>query len=159
MEKVKFLTIKQLQSKIQHISIMSGNHRYAKINFYYDDGTASPFINVTEEGYHWLVTDRGKVIESKKTTDSNELLYWVASYFTSIAAFDYEFRWRKIKNFFRNIIYKNVPPYDCRRIAFKKQLELLRKIDPVYETRQRAELQEILKQNPFTDGLPNADTI
>jgi hypothetical protein len=49
--------------------------------------------------------------------------------------------------------------YDGRRISFKKQLELLRKIDPKFEERGRQEILEILKENPFADGLPNPDTI
>jgi hypothetical protein len=155
MKKTNFLTVKQLKSKLLGISLIVGSSRDKYIVFNPADSDCTPCIEITEEGYHWLITERGNIIESKKTTDLKELLYWASLYYTFGVANDYELRWRYRKIFFRKIFRMKEQQYDCRREIFRKQLELLRKIDPDYEKWQREEILEILKRNPFTDELPN----
>src|SRR5690349_1122777 len=38
---------------------------------------AHPFVRVDAEGnYHWLVVERGEVLQDRTTTSRDELLYW-----------------------------------------------------------------------------------
>jgi hypothetical protein len=157
---MKYLSVKEVKNKSLGIEFIllgkSGN------NIHFNDwGGGYEGINVfvDDKGYHWSNEDRGEIIESKHTPDIKVLLYWIAKSLAFSVACKYELRWRLINSFFRWIFRRknNIP--DSRRLLFKRQLELLKRIDPVFEKWRREELRETLKRNSFTDGLPNADTI
>lgn len=112
--------------------------------FGYNKDFAYPEIRVDDEGYHYIVIERGEEFEHFVTRDIKELLYIVFQQVTSSMAFDYE-----VKN---RIEYQ-----DFRRIAFEKQIELLLTIDTEFATKRKTEIKAILKDHPFDDlalGIP-----
>lgn len=112
--------------------------------FGYNKDFAQPEIRVDDEGYHYIVIERGEVFEHFVTFEIEELLYIVFQQVTSAMAFDFE-----VKN---RIEYQ-----DCRRIAFDKQIELLSTLDNKFAAKRKTEIEDILKTYPFDDfafGIP-----
>ena len=91
-----------------------------------------------DEGYHYCYEERGVVSMHKKTTDLSEITYMVISSRIKSMSYDYECKNR-------------VKGQDNRRIAFKKWVEYLSLIDPVYAQKAQEEIDEILEEVPFED--------
>lgn len=85
------------------------------------------------------IGDRG-ALTVEKTSSLFEISYWIFKYQTSVMAFDYE---RK----------NRIEVRDIRRIAFVKQLELMKIIGDEYKQKAENEINEILKEAPFEDEL------
>jgi hypothetical protein len=77
---------------------------------------------------------------NKKTSSLFEISYWIFKFQTSMMAFDYA------KN-------NNTKGRDIRRIAFSKQLELMKAIGDEYKQKLENEINEYLKEHPFQDEL------
>ncbi|MFW9904116.1 MAG: Imm63 family immunity protein [Candidatus Thorarchaeota archaeon] len=45
-----------------------------------------------------------------------------------------------------------VPNQDSRRLIFKKQLELLKKVNSKFYAQKKQAIEEILEKHPYTDG-------
>ncbi|PCI32637.1 MAG: hypothetical protein COB60_09255 [Flavobacteriaceae bacterium] len=102
-------------------------------------GDATPTIEVDNLGlYNYVISERGYEYERKKTSDLNDILYWIFVSVTFSMASDYE-----LKN--------RIEEKDCRRIMFSKQEELLGFLNKNWETKERKEHQSILVNNPFDD--------
>jgi hypothetical protein len=157
---MNYLSLTEAEKKIRAIASQLGS---SLDSIYFNKDGSGGYdgynIFVNEDGYNLSNEERGKIIERKTTKDVKVLLYWIAKSLTFSIASDYEIRWRLINSIFRWILRRknNIP--DSRRLLFKRQLELLKRIDPVFDEWRREELRETLKRNPFTDGLPNTDTI
>src|SRR5262249_7660203 len=101
-------------------------------------GDGTPHIEVTD-AYYFVSSERGEEYERRRTTDLDELLYWIIAGLTSQRSWDYEVRHR-------------IRGEDARRQAFAEQIELLAILSPAWAHRQKAEQAEILSRHPFRDG-------
>jgi len=106
-------------------------------------GAARPHVEVDDEGYHFVVVDRGREQLRDTTTDFDELLYWIFSDATHRLAFAYEAAHR-------------VDGHDSRRLAFARQVELLDRVAPSMAERRRAEIARILETAPYRDRAARA---
>jgi hypothetical protein len=109
---------------------------YGKSNKYY-----YKFIKIDDQGYHYIVMERGCETFHLTTKDIDELMYHVFEPITSNMASEYELQNRAAGR-------------DTRRIRFKKQLELLGQINSEFANRRKVEIDEILQRSPFDDKLP-----
>jgi hypothetical protein len=101
-------------------------------------GFGGPYIEIDNNGYHYIVWERGREHERRTTTELDELLYWIISDITFQMACEYELQARASNQ-------------DSRRLIFKKQLELLKKADSIFYTQGKQEIQELLKKYPYKD--------
>lgn len=101
---------------------------------------ARPHIEV-DGSYHFVVVERGQEFERRTTPDVDTLLYWIFSGITFQMASDFELKHRATGT-------------DCRRLIFKKQLDLLAELDPAWRVRCKAEIRSILSKYPFSDNGP-----
>ena len=93
----------------------------------YVDGGA-PYIDITPDGeLHWIVKERGRLLEHRTTHDPDELLYWSFVLATSTLASTWEARHRDESQ-------------DFRVLMWAKQGELLHRLNPVWAQRWRREL-------------------
>ena len=83
----------------------------------------------------YVVTERGRRFRERRTTDPEELLYWLVSDFTWEMASDYERKHR-------------VETEDSRQQLFAKHLELLDSVNPGWAKRKRAEYEDLLHRHP-----------
>ena len=99
---------------------------------------ARPHIEVDANGYHFVVVERGQEQERFTTRDLDELLFRIFRNVTHELAFAYELAHR-------------VKTQDCRRLAFRRQVELLSQLSPSWAEREAQEHHHILKEHPFDD--------
>ena len=97
-----------------------------------------PHVEIDTKGYHYVVWERGNEDERRTTEDLHELLYWLMKGITFEMACDYELQHR-------------IPNQDFRRLLFKTQLDLLKKLDVDFYNRKKDEIRQILLQNPYDD--------
>lgn len=98
----------------------------------------SPHVEINGDSYCYVVTERGQEFERRRTTDPDELLYWLVSDVTRAMASDYELRHRAARK-------------DFRRLLFKKHLELLNDVRGEWSQRKKAEYDQVLAEHPFRD--------
>lgn len=104
------------------------------------EGIPGDFCYSDGPNYYWgSIGDRG-LLTIKKTDSLFEIAYWIFKHQTFVMAFDYERKHR-------------IEGQDCRRIAFEKQLELMKILGYEYKQRAEDEMSEILKAHPFQDEL------
>jgi hypothetical protein len=100
------------------------------------DGGA--YVECDETGYAYVVWERGAELHRRKTTDPDEILYWLISDVTVEMALEYELAHRQAGQ-------------DSRRQWFQKHLELLALANPEWSKRKRREYDKVLQENPFDD--------
>lgn len=89
---------------------------------------AYPFIEVGADGLlHWIVKERGQVLEHRTTDDPEELLYWSFESTTFSLASRWEVRHRDETK-------------DSRVGLWRKQADLLHRLKPTWAHRWRSEL-------------------
>lgn len=99
---------------------------------------ARPHIEVDSAGYHYVVVERGQEQSRYTTSDYDDLLYQIFQSVTFNLACDYERTHR-------------VAQQDCRRILFRRQLDLLSQLSDDWARRRTAEQRAILRKHPFDD--------
>lgn len=97
------------------------------------DGT--PHIEVGD-AYFFVTCERGSEFERRRTTDIDELLFWVFSTVTFSMSSDWEVRNR-------------LAGEDSRRQLFAKQIQLLANLSADWAEREDAEHGRILAEYPF----------
>jgi hypothetical protein len=97
-----------------------------------------PHVEIEAERYHYVIVERGTEIDRRSSADYDDLLYWIFRDITHGLAFAYEMMHR-------------VEDQDCRRIAFPRQIELMRRIDADMAKRLELEIAGILEHWPYDD--------
>lgn len=100
-------------------------------------GDGSSYIEV-RGAYFFIVEERGIELERLKTSNLDELLYWIFDTMTFDKACDFELQNRKSGE-------------DFRRQRFSKQETLLAQISPSWGQRKVEEHRTILERYPFSD--------
>jgi len=103
-----------------------------------DSGGEGSHVEISD-AYHLILSERGKELRHRTTTDIDELLYWIFESLTSIMAWDYEVRHRREGE-------------DFRRQGFAKHIELIGILSATWADRLREELDEVLRRHPFDDA-------
>ena len=104
------------------------------------DGFGTPHIEIDENGYNYVVSERGEEFERRQTKDIDKLLYWIFKQIVFIMASDYELENRK-------------PNEDFRRQLFAKQIELMEQLDSKFAQWNKEDLDKILEESPYDDNL------
>ncbi|WP_051380301.1 Imm63 family immunity protein [Bradyrhizobium sp. WSM1743] len=102
-----------------------------------------PHVEVDAGLYHYVIVERGQEIDRRSSADYDDLLYWIFEYVTFNLAFSYEQMHR-------------IEDQDCRRIAFPRQIELMRRLGPDMGKRMEREIARILERAPYDDELTKA---
>jgi hypothetical protein len=97
-----------------------------------------PHIEVENVLYYYVVVERGEELERRSTESYDELLYWIFRDVTHKLAFSRE-------------IMNRVEDQDCRRIAFPKQIELMKRISSTMCTRLEGDIADILRRARYDD--------
>ena len=100
---------------------------------------AHPHIEIQDDEYNYVMTERGVDIVRKKTRNVGELLMWVFEHVAfSIAVRD-----------MRTIVTDSI---DQRRFIFSRQLELLNRLNAKWADVVRQKQSEQLRRSPFDDS-------
>lgn len=98
-----------------------------------------PHVEVDARGYHYVVVERGEELERFTTHSPDEFYFRVFRDVTFAQACAFELRHR-------------IAGQDSRRVMFERQLWLLAKLSPAWKEQREAEISEILRQYPYSDG-------
>lgn len=101
-------------------------------------GDGTPHVEIKKGECFYVSSERGCEFSRKKVDTLRELLYLIFERVTTRMAIDYE-------------LENRLPSQDCRRIIFSKKLELLGKINPVWEALEKKNIEELLEGNPYDD--------
>ena len=135
MEGTGLLSSRTIQKKVKALARLLGQPALTINTQSMEDG--SPHIEVGD-AYYLVVRERGNELSRKRTTDPDEILYWIMEGHTSALSWDFEVRNRRDGE-------------DSRRQAFARQVELLAVLSPQWAERQRLEQAKILERHPFHD--------
>ena len=102
----------------------------------------SPHIEVIGDQFHFVVTERGSEFERRKTTDPQDILFWLVSGLTFGMACEWELKHR-------------IEGEDSRRQLFQKQIDLLSQVNQDWAERMRESCKKILEEHPFEDRAAN----
>lgn len=132
------ITIENLQTRYFDMAgLLEAPPKYVKFHqAVQHDG--SPHVEIHSDEMAYIHTEKGLQREKKITSDPDELLYWLMSDLTFQMAVDYESENRR-------------PGEDARRKVFKKNLELLGRLNPGWAKRKEDEYSTVLAENPFQD--------
>ena len=103
-----------------------------------DDGFEH--LEIIDDEYHLIVTERGLENSRQKTTSKDEILYWLVASFAWGLASKFELE-NRIEN------------QDFRRLFFAKQIEYLKIVNEDWAGRKQKEFDEILAKHPFNEEL------
>jgi hypothetical protein len=131
----------QIRSCIDRLARKIGAPPQILPTYGHSNDAGRPHIELDWKSYHFVVVERGQELERRTTRDLDELLYWVFEGITFDMACQFELRNR-------------IPNADFRRTLFRRQLDLLEKLDPKWGTRGKAEILKILSAYPFSDSGP-----
>lgn len=102
-----------------------------------DDG--APYVEIHENSFSYVSSERGYEIYSKSTSSLDELLYWIMARAARQMAVKYE-----LENRAGNC--------DTRRLYFFRFIQLLGEIRPEWAGLARLDIDEILKASPYIDS-------
>lgn len=133
---MEFLTLAQIKVEIDRRASRIGASGNLLPTYGDTEDFARPHIEVDSRGYHRVVVERGVERDRITTPDLDELLYQVFRGITS----SLDGTGRRVRG------------EDPRRQMFRRQLDLLSKLDPKWSARRAEEHRQILKENPFKDS-------
>ncbi len=132
------LSLKEIESEVNNLARLINAPKDYLPTFGYTNDFAQPHIEINYNQYHYVIVERGQEFERKSTENIHELLYWIFESITFNMAIDYEFKNR-------------IEDLDSRRIAFKKQEELLNLLNPDWKNTLENKHKLILEKHPFDD--------
>lgn len=103
-----------------------------------EDG-ARPHIEFDGQRFHYVVIERGQVLEQRSSDDPQPILYRVFEDVTFTMACDHERANRR-------------PDQDPRRQMFDAQVQLMGRLSADWRQRTRTRLEEVVRKNPFVDS-------
>lgn len=129
------LSTRQLRARYAALCAKLGTARSFRTSAQHD---GSAHVEVCADSYHYVVTERGAEFERRRTTDPDELLFWLMSDVTFSLACEYEIKHR-------------VRGRDFRRLLFQKQIDLMGQLNADWSERKKQEIERVLVAHPYDD--------
>ena len=104
----------------------------------FPEHNGSAHVEEHDGALFYVVTERGEELERRRTTDADELLYWLVRDVTSDLA-------RRQARTLRR------PGEDSRRAWFAREEVLLRTLDVAWGEAYKRDREEVLRRAPFVD--------
>lgn len=133
------LTLPEIKAQVDQIAEKLGVSQGLLPTYGYSEQTGHPHLEVDSSGYHYVIAERGVESQRYTTLDMDELLYKIFADITFGIAASYEFKNRDEDR-------------DCRRIIFRRQVELLAQLSSEWAAREAQEHEKILAKYPFDDA-------
>jgi hypothetical protein len=132
------MTLSEIKAKVDQLAERIGASGYVLPTYGRTDDCARPHIETDSRCYYYVIVERGQELERIATNDVDELLYHVFGNITFSLACKFELTHRREN-------------WDCRRLIFKHQVELLSTLSPQWGERKTQEQEKILQQHPYDD--------
>jgi hypothetical protein len=129
------LTLAEIRAEIERRAALIGAPAKDLPTYGRTEDFARPHVEADSRGYHYVVVERGVELKRVTTRELEELLYQVFRSVTSYLAG----------------IGPRVKGEDVRRQMFRRQIEMLGRLDAKWAERGMEEVREILREHPFVD--------
>jgi len=90
-----------------------------------------PHLNISQDSYEYIYSERGYEFSRKSTKNLDELLYWIIYPVVHQMAMEFE------------LTHRINEDEDCRKIIFPRLIEYLRIINPLWAERAKKELPSV----------------
>jgi hypothetical protein len=130
-------SLQDIESDVARLARCIGASLHDLPTYGFSRDGAHPHVELDAALYHYVVV-RGQEVTRRSSANYDDLLYWIFGSVTHDVAFFYEFNHR-------------VEDQDCRRIAFAKQIELMKQLGPEMGRRIEADMADILRRAPYDD--------
>jgi hypothetical protein len=137
--KIEMMTLDEIKARVDQLASRVGASGNILPTYGRTEDGARPHVEVDPHGYHYVIVERGQELERLTTSDLDELLYTIFKGITFSLAIDYELKHR-------------MEDQDCRRILFRRQVELLLALSPRWGERELLDHKQILQQHPYDDN-------
>jgi hypothetical protein len=131
-------TLQEIEKEVAKLARRLGASLHDMPTYGVSRDGAYPHVEVSGGLYHYVVVERGQEIVRRSSVDFDDLIYWIFSSVTHNMAFSYE-------------LTNRVEDQDCRRIAFPKQIKLMKRLGPKMGERLEQDIAEILRRAPYDD--------
>ncbi|HUK90185.1 MAG TPA: Imm63 family immunity protein [Blastocatellia bacterium] len=131
-------SLDEIEYEVERLAAVIGASARALPTFGRSEDGARPHIEVDGSHYHYVVVERGEELRRETTSSLDELLYYVFEAVTFSMAMNYEAAHR-------------VESQDCRRLIFRRQIELLSQLSPEWAETESRDHDRILREHPFDD--------
>jgi hypothetical protein len=131
-------TLDSIQQKVWTLGRAIGAPINLLIVRWQASGYGEPYIDLDNDGFHYIISERGMEMSRRTVVSLDELLYLLLEDAVSAMAWDYE-REHRVKG------------RDPRRIAFPERIRLMSQLDPRWAARAREDIDETLKSSPYFD--------
>lgn len=132
----RFLSLKEIEKVVNVLALKISSPTDLLPTFGYSKDFAHPHIEVTIEGYNFVVLEKGQEVQRKITQNLDEILYWIFNGITFSMALKFE-----VKN--------RIESQDCRWVLFQKQDELLGMLNILWQQRSIQKHSFLLKDYIF----------
>jgi len=102
-------------------------------------GDGTPHLEVVNDKFNYVVTERNVEFSRRATSSVDELLYWIMKGVVSKMAMEFE-------------LNNRVVGQDFRRLYFSKMIDLLGRLSPSWRGKVKEEIEEILERSPYVDA-------
>jgi hypothetical protein len=131
-------TLREIEADVATLALRIGASKRDLPTYGASRDFGYPYVEVNGSLYHYVVVERGQELERRTSAKYDDLLYWIFESVTHNLAFSYE-----LKN--------RIEDQDCRRIAFPKQIDLMKRISSEMGERLETGIAEILRGAPYDD--------
>jgi hypothetical protein len=133
-----FKTLEEIKLELEKMAKVINAPQAYLPTYNWSEGSGKPHIEVHNDGYHFVVSERGHEFERRITQNLDDILYWSISSATFSMACKYELKHR-------------IPNQDFRRLMFQKEIELIKKIREDFAKRKQKEIEDVLMKHPYDD--------
>jgi hypothetical protein len=138
-EPVSMKTLRDIETDVLRAAVRIGASDQDLPTYGISHDFGQPHVEVDRGQYHYVIVERGEERERRSSDNYDDLLYWIFRDVTHNLAFSYEFQNR-------------AEDQDCRRIAFPKQIELMKQLGREISERLEGEIADILRRAPYDDA-------
>ena len=124
-------SLSAIQSKVSQLGSRVSAPHNALIVLTEPSDYGKPYLDISQDSYEYIYSERGYEFSRKSTKNLDELLYWIIYPVVHQMAMEYELKHRLDEN------------EDCRKIIFPKLIEYLGKINPLWAVRAENELPSV----------------
>lgn len=135
---MNYLDLSDIEKKVKELSQLINVPESLLPTFGFSRDMGYPHIEVDNNGYHYVVIERGTEWERKTSSNLNDLLYWIFSGVTFSMSSKFE-------------LENRIEDLDSRLLLFNKQIELLSKVNAEFGERLKIEIDQILKLSPLAN--------
>ena len=133
------MNLKEIEITISRMASIINADKKLLPTYGYSEDFARPHLEIDKNGMHYVIVERGKEQRRWTTDKIDQFLFWIFNDITATMSYKYELNNRDETK-------------DFRRIAFKKQEELMGMLKLEWQKKVKKTHKNVLLKAPFDDN-------